>query len=79
MPERLRESTYGCHDTPEQNTNRDQSHAIIGVGESGDGNTQHHVKDRKGKAMQQAKLEIGNIQRFAYGINEQSKNGAIEK
>ena len=49
------------------------------VSESGDGNTQHHVKDRKGKAMQQAKLKIGNIQRFAYGINEQSKNGSIEK
>ena len=49
------------------------------VGKSGDGNTQHYVKDRKGEAMQQAKLEIGNIQRFAYGINEQSKYGAIEK
>jgi len=79
MPERLRETTHGGHDTPEQNANRYQSHAIMRVGKSGDGNSQHYVKDRKGEAMQQAKLEIGNIQRFAYGINEQSKYGAIEK
>jgi hypothetical protein len=51
----------------------------MGVGKSGDGNTQNNIEDGKGEAVQQAELKVRNIQRFANGINEQRQNSPIKK
>ena len=79
MPERLRESAYRGHGTPEQNADRDQSHAIVRVRESRDRNTKSDVEHCESEAVQKAELKIGNIQGFAYGTDQQSQNGPIKK